>query len=175
MNSRTVLAVIAAALIFGAIGYYYGKRDLTDEPFATPGAISGEGSERSVCVEERTVTFVPGASPRLEIAAPKDIEVQFPGNSPALSAICWELSISDDDYRLFSSVHVIQVSNLLGKNNKPILTGQSAFGKNRRVMLRFYDTPNWANGPEHRIGYKVVGYLAAGGEIEADPEIVIKP
>lgn len=179
MSSRAWLAVVVTAVVFGAIGYYYGTREqLGDEPYASPATVVAGPAERApICRASATVTYDPAASPPLTIQAGPDkaIPIGYPSVNPSSWGVCFTLVVHGDDDWPFRNLKVDLERNL-GAKGRPIFTGDPSFRGNQEVRLRFDDEPEWSapNYDSYVVKYFIRGKLKDGTPIEADPDIVIQ-
>jgi hypothetical protein len=178
MSSRTVLAVIAAALIFGAIGYYYGKLDLSEEPYASATAVTARRVGPPTCRASATVTYYPKvdsppAVARFEVV-PDKIETYYPATDGAKWAVCWSLVVNGSDPTPFSFIRLDGIDSLKGETNKRVLFGDTNLKDKQGAAVYFNDKPKWNGGSEVKVKYSVVAELSDGTPVTLDPDVIIK-
>lgn len=192
MSSRAWLAVVIAAVVFGGIGYYYGKiRQQADEPLgyaagrqeparAAPPQVQATGR---ACLEFVTLTYSPAtasAVARLDVDK-KPVEVEFPKSRPGAWAICWNLLIKGNDPEPFAKLELVGVEVPKGKGNQSVLKcvpGGCDFLVKGDLRTFFNDEPLLPRPSPGRpwltIPYSIDAALANGKPIVVDPDIVIK-
>ena len=174
MTSRAVLAVIAAALIFGAIGYYYGISDPTEEPYAAPATIATVAAVPPSCRALATLTYDATATPPLSVS-PKPITVFYPSANRDKWAVCWTLVVKGDNADPFSEIRLTGVSDVAGQGGQPVLKGDTNF-KGRQIVSAFFnDEPDWGTADEILVSYGINAKLRGSTTyLSYDPDIVIQ-
>lgn len=176
MESRAWLAVIVAALAFGALGYYYGKSDLPEEPYAAEKTVTAVPAGPPTCMVDARLTYDPDTDPSQLTLDRKPIEVVYPETSASNWAICWTLEIRSGDPRPFDQLK-LDLTPMPGQNGRPVLWGDPNFKGRQGVWLRFDDEPIWPAGPdpEVTIPYAVIAKLKGStADLEVDPDVVIR-